>query len=95
MSCVQFETQLDDVAELLYLGLYYGALNGQIGFTMDSNGSYLFYITEKEIDKYGKIKRVKGTTFNYHNSTNFKEEKVDLDGDNVAIFDFNNEDFGL
>ena len=54
MSCVQFETVLDDVAELLYLGLYYGALNGQIGFTMDSNGCYLFYITEKEIDKYVK-----------------------------------------
>ena len=95
MSCVQFETQLDDVAELLYLGLYYGSLNGQIGFTMDANGCYLFYITEKEIDKYGKIKRVKGTTFNYYNSTNFKEEKVNLDGEQVAIFDFNNEDFGL
>lgn len=95
MSCCQIKTKLDDVAKLVYLALYYGSLNGTIGFTMNEQGGYLFYITEKEIDKYGKVIKVKGTTFNYYNSTNFKEEDVDLDGEHVAIFDFNNEDFGL
>ena len=95
MSCCQIKSQLDDVVKLVYLALYYGSLNGSIGFTMDTNGCYLFYITEKEIDKYGKVKHVNGLTFNYYNSTNFKEEKVSLDGKDVAIFDFNNEDFGL
>lgn len=95
MSCCQIESELDDVVKVVYLAFYYGSLNGSVGLTMDSNGTYLFYITEKEIDKYGKVKRVKGVTFNYYNSTNFKEEKIDLPGDQVAIFDFNNEDFGL
>lgn len=95
MSCCQIKTKLDDVAKLVYLALYYGSLNGTIGFTMNEQGGYLFYITEKEIDKYGKVIKVKGTTFNYYNSTNFKQEDVDLDGEHVAIFDFNNEDFGL
>lgn len=95
MSCCQIQTSMDKVAQLVYLALYYGALNGTIGFTMDEKGGYLFYITEKEIDKYGQVIRVKGTTFNYYNSTNFKQEDVNLDGDQVAIFDFNNEDFGL
>ncbi|MBO7044123.1 hypothetical protein J6W34_06290 [bacterium] len=95
MSCCQIESDLDDVVKVVYLAFYYGSLNGSVGLTMDSNGTYLFYINEKEIDKYGKVKRVKGVTFNYYNSTNFKEEKIDLPGDQVAIFDFNNEDFGL
>lgn len=95
MSCCQIETQLDDVAKVVYLALYYGSLNGCVGFTMDENGCYLFYITKKKIDKYGKVIHVDGLTFNYYNSTDFKEEKVSLDGNNVAIFDFNNEDFGL
>ena len=95
MSCCQIETQLDDVAKIVYLALYYGSLNGTIGFTMDEKGCYLFYITEKKIDKYGKVEWVKGATFNYYNSTDFKEEKVSLAGEQVAIFDFNNEDFGL
>lgn len=95
MSCCQIQSSMDKVAELIYLALYYGSLNGTIGFTMDEQGGYLFYITEKEIDKYGKVQRVKGTTFNYYNSTNFKQEDIDLDGGHVAIFDFNNEDFGL
>ncbi|MBQ6628768.1 MAG: hypothetical protein IJH65_08135 [Methanobrevibacter sp.] len=95
MSCCQIETQLDDVAKVVYLALYYGSLNGTIGFTMDEKGCYLFYITKKKIDKYGKVIHVDGLTFNYYNSTDFKEEKVSLAGEQVAIFDFNNEDFGL
>ena len=95
MSCCQIETKLDEVAKVVYLALYYGSLNGCVGFTMDENGCYLFYITKKVINKYGKVIKVEGTTFNYYNSTDFKEETIKLDGDKVAIFDFNNEDFGL
>ena len=95
MSCCQIKTKLDDVAKLVYLALYYGSLNGSIGFTMDTNGCYLFYITKKKINKYGKVEHVDGMTFNYVNSTDFKEEKVSLPGDQVAIFDFNNEEYGL
>lgn len=95
MSCCQIESRLDNVVNEVYLALYYGSLNGTIGFTMDKNGCYLFYITKKKLDKYGKVEYVEGTTFNYHNSADFKEEEIKLPGEQVAIFDFNNEDFGL
>ena len=95
MSCCQFEGAVEPLVELLYLGLYYGALNGSIALTIDDKGAYLFYPNEVDYDKYGNIIHVRGTTFNYMNSHSFKSEDVNLKGDKVALFKFNNEEFGL
>ena len=95
MSCCQFEGTVEPLVELLYQGLYYGALNGSIALTIDDKGAYLFYPSECIYDKYGNLLNVNGTTFNYLNSANFKEEEVHLNGKKVAIFKFNNEEFGL
>lgn len=95
MSCCQFDGSNEDLVELLYLGLYYGSMNGEVALTVDSNGCYLFYPTKKTYDKYGKLLQVEGQTFNYLNSDNFKEETVKLDGSKVAVFKFNNEGYGL
>ena len=95
MSCCQFEGAVEPLVELLYQGLYYGALNGSIALTIDDKGAYLFYPTTYDYDKYGNLLNVNGTTFNYLNSAHFKEEEVHLSGKKVALFKFNNEEFGL
>ena len=96
MSCVQFDGDNYKLIELLYKALYYGSLNGQVGIVHDENGYYLIYITKKNYDKYGNVTKVEGTTFNYLNSTDFKQEDVTISNMlQIVIFDFNNEDFGL
>ena len=96
MACVQFDGENYKLIQLLYKALYYGSLNGQIGIVHDENGYYLIYITKKDYDKYGNITKVEGTTFNYLNSSDFKQEDVSISNMlQIVIFDFNNEDFGL
>ena len=96
MACVQFDGDNYKLIQLLYKALYYGSLNGQIGIVHDENGYYLIYITKKNYDKYGNITKVEGTTFNYLNSSDFKQEDVSISNMlQIVIFDFNNEDFGL
>ena len=96
MACVQFDGENYKLIQLLYKALYYGSLNGQIGIVHDENGYYLIYITKKNYDKYGNITKVEGTTFNYLNSSDFKQEDITISNMlQIVIFDFNNEDFGL
>ena len=96
MSCVQFDGDNYKLIELLYKALYYGSLNGQVGIVHDENGYYLIYITKKNYDKYGNLTKVTGTTFNYLNSNDFKQEDVTITNLlQIVIFDFNNEDYGL
>lgn len=96
MACVQFDGDNYKLIQLLYKALYYGSLNGQIGIVHDENGYYLIYITKKNYDKYGNVTKVEGTTFNYLNSSDFKQEDVTISNMlQIVIFDFNNEDFGL
>lgn len=96
MACVQFDGENYKLIQLLYKALYYGSLNGQIGIVHDENGYYLIYITKKNYDKYGNITKVEGTTFNYLNSSDFKQEDISITNMlQIVIFDFNNEDFGL
>ena len=96
MACVQFDGDNYKLIQLLYKALYYGSLNGQIGIVHDENGYYLIYITKKNYDKYGNVTKVEGTTFNYLNSSDFKQENVSISNMlQIVIFDFNNEDFGL
>ena len=96
MSCVQFDGENYKLIELLYKVLYYGSLNGQVGIVNDGKGYYLIYITKKNYDKYGNVTKVVGTTFNYLNSTDFKQEDITVkDINQIVIFDFNNEDYGL
>ena len=49
MSCCQIETQLDDVAKVVYLALYYGSLNGTIGFTMDEMDVIYFILLKRKL----------------------------------------------
>ena len=96
MSCVQFDGDNYKLIELLYKALYYGSLNGQVGVVHDENGYYLIYITKKNYDKYGNLTKVTGTTFNYLNSNDFKQEDITITNLlQIVIFDFNNEDYGL
>ena len=96
MSCVQFDGDNYKLIELLYKALYYGSLNGQVGIVHDENGYYLIYITKKNYDKYGNLTKVIGTTFNYLNSNDFKQEDITITNLlQIVIFDFNNEDYGL
>ena len=96
MSCVQFDGENYKLIELLYKALYYGSLNGQVGIVHDENGYYLIYITKKNYDKYGNLTKVTGTTFNYLNSNDFKQEDITITNLlQIVIFDFNNEDYGL
>lgn len=96
MACVQFDGDNYKLIQLLYKALYYGSLNGQIGIVHDENGYYLIYITKKNYDKYGNVTKVEGTTFNYLNSNDFKQEDITISNMlQIVIFDFNNEDFGL
>lgn len=96
MACIQFDGDNYKLIQLLYKALYYGSLNGQIGIVHDENGYYLIYITKKNYDKYGNITKVEGTTFNYLNSSDFKQEDISISNMlQIVIFDFNNEDFGL
>lgn len=96
MSCVQFDGDNYKLIELLYKALYYGSLNGQVGIVHDEKGYYLIYITKKNYDKYGNLIKVTGTTFNYLNSNDFKQEDIEITNLlQIVIFDFNNEDYGL
>ena len=96
MSCVQFDGENYKLIELLYKVLYYGSLNGQVGIIKDDKGYYLIYITKKNYDKYGNVTKIVGTTFNYLNSSDFKQEDITItDMNQIVVFDFNNEDYGL
>lgn len=97
-SCVVFKGENVKLIKLLYKALYYGSMNGSIAIIKEDNKFYLAYVITKKLDKFGELKECEVHTFNYFHSKDFESENITFKGEklnNIIIFDFNNEDFGL
>lgn len=98
MSCVVFDSQNYRLVKTLYKALYYGAMNGSIAIVRENNGYFLAYINSRKYDRVGNLLECELQTFNYQNSKDFESEVLKYKGskiNDVVIFNFNNEDFGL
>lgn len=97
-SCVVFKCLDDKLVKCFYEALYYGSLNGSIGIVKEDDNYFLVYLKSVKYDKFGRLKKVEAYTFNYFMSTDFEIEDYEFSGDrlnNIVIFRFNNDNFGL
>lgn len=80
---------------LLYEMLYYAALNGQVALIKDNGLFYLGQVIEKKYNKYGELLKCRVKPINIYGGDDFNYNDKNIDVDNVIIYQFNNECFGL